>query len=113
MKKFGKEFYIAAALLVVGIILIQWVLRRESPPTPLKQPIEDFTAQIGSWQGEQNQPFDQKVLDILRVDDYLNRVYRNEQGDWISLYIGYFRDQKNGETIHSPKNFWTNDAFSP
>jgi EpsI family protein len=104
MKKFGKEFYIAAALLVVGIILIQWVLRRESPSTPLKQPITDFTIQIGSWQGEQNQPFAQKVLDILRVDNYLNRVYRNEKGDWISLYIGYFQDQKNGETVHSPRN---------
>jgi len=104
MKKFGKEFYIAAALLVGGIILIQWVLRRESPPIPPKQPIADFAAQIGSWQGEQNQPFEQKVLAILRVDEYLNRVYRNEKGDWISLYIGYFRDQKNGETVHSPKN---------
>jgi EpsI family protein len=102
MKRFGKHFYIAAALLIVAIFFVQRVPHGKS--VLLQKPLEEFETQIGSWKGEPHLPFDQGILDVLRVDDYLNRTYRNQAGEWISLYIGYFRDQKDGETIHSPRN---------
>jgi len=102
MKKLGKHFYIATALLIVAIFLVQNVSGGKS--VSLQKNIENFGSQIGSWKGEPHQPFEPKIIDILRVDDYVNRIYFNEAGEWISLYIGYFRDQKEGETIHSPRN---------
>ncbi len=102
MKELGKQFYIAAVILIIGIFLIQRVPHGKT--IPLQKNIEEFEPQIGPWKGGPHRPFDPKILDILRVDEYLNRTYYNEAGEWISLYIGYFRDQKDGETIHSPRN---------
>jgi len=71
---------------------------------PLKQDLLKFPDHIGVWKGDENRSLDPKVLEILRVDHYLDRIYRNENGFWISLYIGYFEDQKDGQTVHSPRN---------
>jgi len=101
-KQFGKEFYIAAALIVIAIFFVQRAPHGKS--MPLQQEIFTFPTQIGAWQGGPHQPFEAKIMDILRVDDYLNRYYYDGSGDWMSLYIGYFRDQISGETIHSPRN---------
>jgi EpsI family protein len=101
-KTLGKQFYITIVALIVGIFLIQRVPHGKT--MSLQKDIENFELQIGSWKGGPHSSFDPKVLDVLRVDDYLNRTYYNEAGEWISLYVGYFRDQKEGETIHSPRN---------
>jgi EpsI family protein len=101
-KKLGKHFYIAVVLLIVTIFFIQRVPHGKS--MPLQKDILTFQDQIGPWKGGPHQPFDPKILDVLRVDDYLNRTYYDQNGSWISLYIGYFRDQMSGETIHSPRN---------
>jgi EpsI family protein len=102
MKAFNKHFYIAVGLLLVAIF---FVFRAPQGKTmPLQQDIETFEPQLGEWQGGPHKPYTQNILDVLRVDSYVNRVYRNPDGDWISLYVGYFADQKEGETIHSPRN---------
>lgn len=102
LKKLGKQFYISVGLILVAIFFIQRVPHGKS--MPLQKDILTFEDQIGPWKGGPHQPFEPKILDVLRVDEYLNRYYYNKNGDWISLYIGYFRDQISGETIHSPRN---------
>ncbi|GAK59176.1 eight transmembrane protein EpsH [Candidatus Vecturithrix granuli] len=102
LKKLGIQFYIAAALLIIGIVLTQWVPQGKS--MPLQKDLLTFPDQLGKWEGKPHEPFDPKILEVLRVDDYLNRYYYNPEGQWISLYVGYFRDQMTGEMIHSPRN---------
>ena len=102
LKKLGAPFYISVGFLLVGIFLIYRAPHGKS--MPLQKDILTFQEQIGPWKGGPHEAFDIKVLDVLRVDDYLNRVYYDAQGAWISLYVGYFRDQIDGETIHSPRN---------
>lgn len=102
LKKLGIQFYIAAALLILGIVLTQWIPQGVS--MPLQQDLLTFPDRFGKWEGSPHEPFDPKILDVLRVDDYLNRYYYDPEGLWISLYIGYFRDQMTGEMIHSPRN---------
>ena len=41
---------------------------------------------------------------MLGVTDYLNRGYYSPSQGIIGLYIGYFRSQRTGTSIHSPKN---------
>ncbi|PIE32596.1 EpsI family protein [candidate division KSB3 bacterium] len=101
-KQFGTQFYVAMAVILVTIFLIYRAPHGKS--MPLQKDILEFPEQFGSWQGGGSRTLDDKVMDILRVDNYLDRVYYDEQGRWISLYIGYFQDQKDGETIHSPRN---------
>ncbi len=102
VKNLGKQFYISVVLVIVAIVLTQRVPHGKS--MPLQKDILTFQEQLGLWKGGPHRPFDSKILDVLQVDDYLNRYYYNKEGKWISLYIGYFRDQISGETIHSPRN---------
>ena len=98
----GKHLYLAIGLLIVGIVLTQRVPHGKT--MPLQKDILTFEQQIGSWKAGPHKPFEQNILDVLRVDEYLNRIYYDEGGRWISLYIGYFADQLSGKTIHSPRN---------
>jgi EpsI family protein len=102
MKAGGKQFYIALVILIIGGFFVFRAPHGKS--MPLKQPIFTFEDQIGEWKGETPRTLDPKVMEVLRVNNYVDRIYRNAQGEWISLYVGYFADQKSGQTIHSPKN---------
>lgn len=102
MKQLGKSFYIAMALLIVAILLTQRIPHGKT--MPLQKDLVTFEKQIGDWKGGPHRPFEQNILDVLRVDNYLNRTYYNKEREWISLYIGYFADQLSGKTIHSPRN---------
>ncbi len=102
IKQLGKSFYITVVLLIVAMFFTQRVPHGKT--MPLQKDIVTFKPQIGSWKGGPHRPFEQNILDVLRVDEYLNRTYHNSEEDWISLYIGYFADQLLGKTIHSPRN---------
>jgi EpsI family protein len=59
--------------------------------------------QIVNWYGEEER-FDQKVYDILGVDDSILANYRSSDGKQINLYIGFYESQRQGDIIHSPRN---------
>lgn len=102
MKKNTLHFYIATGMLLIGIVLIYRVPQGKS--MPLQQPLTNFHPPLGEWRSDPPRALDQKTLEVLRVNDYVDVIYRNGKGDWISLYIGYFADQQSGQIIHSPKN---------
>jgi EpsI family protein len=58
-------------------------------------------------------PFDQDTLKILGVTDYLNRAYFSPTQGELGLYIGYFRTQRTGAAIHSPKNCLPGAGWQP
>jgi EpsI family protein len=98
----GKHYYIALGVLIVGIVLIYNVPHGES--MPIQKSLTPFEDRIGTWVGDPPRTLDPKTLEVLRLNNYVDRVYRNSAGEWISLYVGYFADQQTGQTIHSPKN---------
>ena len=67
------------------------------------QPLSGFPHNIGCWDGKTSR-FDQKIYDILGVDDSFLCDYRSHDGKQIQLYIGYYNSQREGDLIHSPKN---------
>jgi EpsI family protein len=46
---------------------------------------------------------DHESLAVLKVDDYMMRTYSNSLGQTVSLYIGWFKTQREGKTNHSPR----------
>ena len=74
-----------------------------SDDQPLKKGFSSFPMQIGDWRGTKNR-FDQQVYTILGVDDSLLANYYNSKEKDIQLYIGYYKSQREGDIIHSPKN---------
>jgi len=90
---------------------------------PMKKPFAEFPLALGDrWHGREL-GIEQKILDVLKVTDYMMRVYvpvargegqvASEDGQSageslarapVSLYVGYYQSQRTGVTYHSPKN---------
>ncbi len=88
LKKLGIQFYIAAALLILGIVLTQWIPARSINAVTTR--FTHLPDRFGKWEGSSHEPFDPKILDVLRVDDYLNRYYYDPEGLWISCTSDIF-----------------------
>lgn len=81
--------------------------------TPPARPMSDFPQSVGNFKSVAEIPFDQDTLRVLGVTDYLNRVYFSPSQGQVGLYIGYFRTQRTGATIHSPKNCLPGAGWQP
>lgn len=81
--------------------------------TPPARPMSDFPKDIGNYRAVQEFPFDQDTLKVLGVTDYLNRAYFSPTAGELGLYIGYFRTQRTGAAIHSPKNCLPGAGWQP
>ena len=64
---------------------------------------DEFPLKIGDWRGEKG-AFDAQVYDVLGVDDYILANYASPGKEPVSLYVGFYQSQKEGDLIHSPKN---------
>ena len=47
---------------------------------------------------------DEKVYNILGVEDYIMADFTKAQGQRVNLYVGFYQSQSKGDLIHSPKN---------
>ena len=67
------------------------------------KPLSTFPKQFGDWRGVE-QRFDDEIYTVLGVDDSFLATYVNPQGRQVQLYIGFYKSQREGDIIHSPKN---------
>ena len=67
--------------------------------------IESLPAQIGDWQMVGEQGLELKSREILNLDRYVKRTYRDSKGRVVYLYIGYWRKQTGDSQAakHSPR----------
>jgi EpsI family protein len=68
---------------------------------------------ISKWSGRPDPPLAQHVLDVLGVDDYLSRTYYAANGEVANLYMGFYQNQREGDTIHSPLNCLPGSGWEP
>src|SRR5262249_39359579 len=90
-------------LLLIALLVVAFAARaRLDAPTPVTsaEPLAQFPATLGTWTGRDS-PLDAEVLRVAAVDDHLNRYYRSNAGE-MGLYVGYYRNQRQGEALHSP-----------
>jgi EpsI family protein len=92
--------FVAAAALAGGIFATHSFKPKVASGS--QRPLSEFPAVIGVSLSE-DRPFDQQVVRAIGADDYINRVYVGSTPP-IELYIGYYKDQRSGDKIHSPKN---------
>jgi EpsI family protein len=71
---------------------------------PPRQPLANLAMSVGRWTGHEAPKFTDEVLAVLGADDLLNRYYTSAREPAVSLYVGYYRSQREGDTIHSPMN---------
>jgi EpsI family protein len=67
---------------------------------------------LGSWTGTE-QPLEDRIVQAVGVSDYTNRLYSSQKSGLAQLYVGYYANQKTGDTIHSPKNCLPGAGWDP
>jgi EpsI family protein len=106
-----RRTWAVAVLLVLGAVVMAHGSRTE--PVIMRQSLANLPMQLGSWQGQPFPDMDARILAVLGVDDYVNRAYIRPDGAAISLYVGYYKSQRQGETIHSPLNCLPGAGWNP
>ncbi|MFH0925331.1 MAG: exosortase C-terminal domain/associated protein EpsI [bacterium] len=110
-KKFNRHFFISIVLLSLSWVYVTFNASNED--ISLKKDFKDFPKQIGEWQVKSDIEFSKDILEILRADAYLYRAYQNNNSDEALIYVGYYQDQHQGKTIHSPKHCYPGSGWLP
>jgi len=99
--KLSRESIISILILIGAVFFFQLMSYGEE--VPIRRSFAEFPVRIEPWQGEEV-GLDPEILKVLKVNDYMLRLYRNGEGFPIYLYVGYYQSQRQGATYHSPKN---------
>lgn len=104
------------SIVVTAVLLLSFVpviRANRAEDTPLRMSFATFPMQLGEWQGYQRPPFSDDVLKVLGLDDYLTRLYAKPDRTTADLYVGYWRSQRQGDTMHSPQNCLPGAGWEP
>ena len=72
---------------------------------PPSIPLKEFPTLIGNWQMAQEGTVDPEVLEVLKADDVVSRIYQRPGTILpVNLFVAFFRSQRTGKAPHSPKN---------
>lgn len=112
-----KKITLTILLLIMGT----WFVLNNSASvtaTPIKQSLASFPKHIGQWEMVHSSESSKDVITMLGVDDDIQYTYRNPDGRYISLYVGYYSAVGVKGGYHSPKNClpgggWGIDDINP
>jgi EpsI family protein len=103
-------------ILTLCLLASSGYIRHKMQPerVPIRQSLSRMPQQMGQWTGGQNLQLTDQVVNVLGVDDYVSRVYRETATqEAVGLYIGYYDSQRDGDTIHSPMNCLPGAGWQP
>lgn len=100
-----------AAILVMGALLVFSV--REPQAALLRQPLTSLPDSLGNMTSV-DRALDPAELAANGASDYLFRFFGNASApEQMSVYVGFYAHQRNGKTIHSPKNCLPGSGWEP
>jgi EpsI family protein len=112
-----RQAWWPAALLLVGAVATVGGTKAQRE-IPLRMPLDEvIPAEMNGWAS-----WDLEVSEaeqaVAGMDDYVMRIYAPaDEGiryaGAMSLYVGYYRSQSQGNTIHSPRNCLPGGGWEP
>jgi EpsI family protein len=102
-------------VLLVGLLAAAGFVRWRMVPVDVSVggSLSQVPMRFGLWAGRQGGDFAPDVLRALGVDEYVNRSYAGPGGRAANLYVGYYRSQRQGASIHSPLNCLPGAGWEP
>lgn len=100
--KTGWQFFITIVLVVMAGLYIKYFMFEEIVPDG--RSLSEFPGVVGVWENTARHQLADDVLDILKVDEYVLRDFRNNDGSIASLYIGYYKTHRKSVEIHTPEH---------
>ncbi len=101
MNRGDARFYSVVGLLALAATLSVAIRYGES--VPLKKDLGLFPLNVGNWRGAEGPKLSEEVEQVLKATAYLSRLYARDH-ERASLFVGYYGEQRAGESMHSPKN---------
>lgn len=96
-----KRAFVATFCMIIAAVYLAYM--RNSEDEPPKRALSTFPTEIGGWHGEVSY-FDDAIYDALGVDDSILISYKGPENKEVQVYVGYYRSQREGDLIHSPRN---------
>ncbi len=105
-----KEFWISFVFLSITLILVN-MLRYSRVESKKLPSFSLVPMQVGKWSG-QEYFFSDQTYEVMKADVSTLRRYADPEGRELYLFISYFKSQKYGSQIHSPKNCLPGSGWS-
>jgi EpsI family protein len=80
---------------------------------PARTTFAEFPMFLEDWRGVPQPPLSPQILAVLGATDTLVRWYHTPERETVSLYMGYWSSQRQGDTIHSPLNCVPGAGWEP
>jgi EpsI family protein len=101
-KYFIQRVCIVLTCILTTLILLQSVTGTSA--TPILQPLSSFPKQIGKWTLQNTRQSSEGVINMLGVNDYIDYTYKDNNGNIINFYVGFYESVGTTGSYHSPKN---------
>lgn len=105
-----RALVVSTAILLAASVYVNLFLNKGEANVP-REPLSSIPKSFQGWESA-NQAFPTDVLSNLGVDEYLMRRFTKGK-DCIWLYVGYYKNQKEGAMPHSPKHCYPGSGFNP
>lgn len=101
-RKLPNAFVAACGLLLV-FLAVALFIPRPVELHPARSIFNDFPLHFDGWSGNRGS-LDGIYIDTLKFDDYLLADYVDDIGSPVNLYMSYYKSQRKGEAVHSPRS---------
>lgn len=107
-----RQRWIPVMVLVIGCALNSTLMARRADSTPLRAPIASVAPSLLGVKGVDD-TVDAEQRRVAGMSSYLMRHYTPEGYLPFSIYVGYYDEQHQGKSIHSPKNCLPGGGWEP
>jgi EpsI family protein len=104
---YEDKYFIQRVCIVLACILTTFILLQNvtgTNATPILQPLSSFPKQLGKWTLQNTRQSSEGVINLLGVNDYIDYTYKDNKGNQINFYVGYYESVGTTGSYHSPKN---------
>ena len=98
---FRTSLVTVSAILILQTTVFYMMPRDER--TPGNPDLAALPNQLASWRMVQESEVEQEVMEVLKADKTLSRMYVDESNRTANLFVAFFRTQRAGVSPHSPK----------
>lgn len=104
--------WLPGIFLTLGFVLNASLVSRRAGTTPLAGNLQTVADTVMGVAGE-DQPVPEAEARVAGFTDYIRRNYISPAGEEFSIYVGYYDEQRQGKTIHSPRNCLPGAGWDP
>jgi EpsI family protein len=106
-----QRFGCVVALLLLTSANLRLASHGHTVPPP--RDLGAFPIEIDGWTGENLPELTAREQQVLAADEYLLRGYRGGAGTNVVLFLAYYRSQRSGDALHSPRNCLPGAGWQP